>query len=122
MALSDGLEIWQCLEDLRHIKLPKDVRAKVVYLDEEYKSRGLTPAETSWVRRLYNRRGPQLAVLHQSYKDARETDARIRRGSGQDKLLRLRAKRLTRKRLEEKKAKLEAELREHEAEEKDFGI
>jgi hypothetical protein len=94
----------------------------VMHLDAEYKRRGLTAEETSWVRRLYNKRPKQIAELHKSYNNARETDGRIRRGAGRDKLLRLRAKRLTRKRLEDKRAKLEAELREHEAEEKDFGI
>lgn len=122
MALADGVPIWKVLDDLRHIKLPKNVRARVVSLDEEYKTGSLHIDDQDWLRRMYNRRAAQIKELHRSYDAVRETDARIRRGSAKDRLVRLRAKRLTRKRLEQRKEQLETEIAQHEAEEKDFGI
>lgn len=122
MGLSEGVETFQILRDLRFIKLPEDVRHKVKKLNADFKTRHLTHQEEVWIRKQYDRRKKQIFELHQMEQNARETDARLRRGSARDKMLRLRAKRETARRLREKRARLEAEIAEIEASEKDFGI
>ena len=122
MSIAEGVPVHQLLDDLRRIKLPKDTRAKVLAMDEHYKHAALHIDDVSWLRRTYSRRSDQIKELHLSYQRARETDASQKRGPDKDRLLRMRAKYQTRRRLEEKKKVLEQEIAELEAEEQDFGV
>jgi len=122
MSIAEGVPVHQLLDDLRRIKLPKDTRAKVLAMDDHYKHAALHIEDVSWLRKLYNRRAKQINELHLSYQRARETDAKMKRGAGKDRLVRMRAKYQTRRRLRDKKVELEREIAALEAEEKDFGV
>lgn len=122
MGISEGVETHQILRDLTFIKLPEDVRYRVKALNNEFRTRNLTHREEIWIRRHYDRRAKQVRELHDAEQRVRETDAKMKRGSARDRMLRLQAKRLTETRAMEKKAALELEIEEIEEAQQDFGI
>ena len=122
MGFSEGVAIFQIIDDLRHIKLPKETREKVLSLHAVFKQGTLPVEDQKWLRRLYNRRSKQIRELHASYESVRITDAKKRRGSAKDKLLKARAKRLAKRRREQQLEQTQQELEELERESKDFGF
>lgn len=121
MAFADGVPTHVLLDDLRHVKLSKNARARVLFLTDKFKTSNLAYEEERELRVLYNRHQSRVIELHRSYERVRATNAAMRRG-GRDSELREEAKQKSKIRLRRKLRALKKEIQEYEAEEKDFGF
>jgi hypothetical protein len=118
----EGVDAQLLLKDLRFIKIPKEVREKVMELISVYRSRLFTTSEDAWIRSECRKRKKKIIECHKMQDDARITDAKRRIGSKKFAELQRDAKKQTQVRLVAKLEQAQAIIRETEEEQKDLGI
>lgn len=117
-----GVDPSALLHDLRCIKIPKEVRERVMELVAAYRTRALTTSEDAWIRAECRKRKKKITESHKMQDACRVTDAKLRLGTKKFQELQAIAHRKTKERLMEKLEAAQAIIRETEEEQKDLGI
>jgi len=123
MSISEGVPMYQILQDLRSVKLPSSARKRVLEIHAKFK--GLsepTHEEFLWLHAMYNRHAASIRQLREARSAVIDTNARHARGTKRDAELRKKAVLTTRKRLKKKLERLKTEMAEDDEERKDFGF